>query len=443
MRKAKKEQIQKIVELLKRVTKVLAETDRVEHIETVIVVLQECQEAVIAIAACIEKEETEIHSTIPKLEIYCEKLYQFSIDMSNENLKQIEDALCDMETAIESIVIKKTVCFLPYKASMWDSLESVWKAACEDTECNAYVIPIPYFDRKPDGSFGEMHYEGDLYPSYVPITSYEDFHLWEEKPDKIFFHNPYDEFNFVTSVHPMFYSSRLKEYTDELIYIPYFVLSEIDSEDEQAVDGMSHFCKTSGVVNADKVIVQSEQIKRAYVKVLTKWKGEETKEIWEKKILGLGSPKLDKVANTRKEDIEIPEGWLSVIKKTDGSWKKIILYNTVVSGLLEHGTQMFKKMENVFRIFEENKDEVVLLWRPHPLNESTLEAMRPELLEKYQMLVKRYKDEQIGIYDDTSDLNRAIGISDAYFGDPSSVVQLCQKAGMPVMIQDVGIGYEE
>ena len=51
--------------------------------------------------------------------------------------------------------------FLPYKASMWDSLESVWRAAWEDPDCDAYVIPIPYYDRNPDRSLGELHYEGD------------------------------------------------------------------------------------------------------------------------------------------------------------------------------------------------------------------------------------------------------------------------------------------
>ena len=51
---------------------------------------------------------------------------------------------------------KKEMVFLPYKASMWDSLESIWRAAYEDREhCNAYVIPIPYADRNPDGSVKE------------------------------------------------------------------------------------------------------------------------------------------------------------------------------------------------------------------------------------------------------------------------------------------------
>ncbi|MBQ7479974.1 MAG: hypothetical protein IJT01_13940, partial [Selenomonadaceae bacterium] len=55
---------------------------------------------------------------------------------------------------------KKDIVFLPYKASMWDSLESVWKAAEEDKEhCNAYVVPIPYADLTPDRGVAEWHCE--------------------------------------------------------------------------------------------------------------------------------------------------------------------------------------------------------------------------------------------------------------------------------------------
>ncbi len=447
MRKAKKEQIKGILALQKQILMVLAEkihieNEQVEWKDEILSILQECQEAAIAIGTNIEKTEKDSIESIATLEEYCEKLYQFSIEMSEENVKGILDALQEVEKAVEMIAEKTIACFLPYKASMWDSLESVWKVADEDMTCDAYVIPIPYFDRTADGALAEMHYEGELYPSYVPITSYEEFDFEEVRPDKIFIHNPYDEYNRVTSVHPAYYSSKLKNYTEELVYIPYFVLNEIEPDDEQAIEHIAHFCKVPAVLNAHKVIVQSEKMKQVYIKVLTEWIGEDTRSKWEQKILGLGSPKLDKVANIQKEDVEVPKDWLKIIQKPDGSWKKIIFYNTSITAFLEHSEQMLEKIENVFEVFREYHDEIVLLWRPHPLMLTTIESMRPELLEKYQRIVSEYKEKQVGIYDDTSDLNRAIGLADAYFGDPSSVVQLCQKAGMPVMIQDVEIDYD-
>ncbi|HBI62772.1 MAG TPA: hypothetical protein DDY31_16460, partial [Lachnospiraceae bacterium] len=77
-----------------------------------------------------------------------------------------------------------------------------------------------------------------------------------------------------------------------------------------------------------------------------------------------------------------------------------------------------------------------LLWRPHPLFASTIEAMRPELREEYREIVERYREDGWGIYDDSSDMDRAVEISDAYYGDGSSVVQLYQKTGKAIMLQN-------
>ena len=65
--------------------------------------------------------------------------------------------------------------------------------------------------------------------------------------------------------------------------------------------------------------------------------------------------------------------------------------------------------------------------------------MRPDLMEEYYDIVEKYKKEGWGIYDDTSDLHRAIAISDAYYGDPSSLVELYRMTGKAIMIQDVNI----
>ena len=108
---------------------------------------------------------------------------------------------------------------------MWDSLERVWRAADADPDCDAYVVPIPYYDKNQDGSLGAFHYEGDLLPSYVPVTHYDEYRIENREPDAIFIHNPYDDYNRVTSVEPRFYSRELKKYTECLVYVPYFITS--------------------------------------------------------------------------------------------------------------------------------------------------------------------------------------------------------------------------
>lgn len=408
--------------------------------------LEQCQEAAIQLGGLIEAADSDEHPAISLLEEYCEAVYQIyekirlnlHVD-ANKTYKSLRRIITQAGNVIKSDTDPRIeAVFLPYKASMWDSLESVWKAADEDPNCDAYVIPIPYYDKNPDGSFREEHYEGDLYPDYVPITRYDEFDFELHHPDMIFIHNPYDNCNYITSVPPFFYSMELKKYTDNLIYIPYFVLEDFDPEDRAAVKGMEHFCTAPGVLHADKVIVQSEKMRQIYINVLTKHT-RTNKKYWADKILGLGSPKTDKVLNVRKCDIEVPEKWLDIIQKPSGDWKKIILYNTSVGALLAGDKKMLDKMRRVFQIFKKNQEEISLLWRPHPLIQATIESMRPKLWKEYSRMLEEYKLEGWGIYDDTADLNRAIALSDAYYGDGSSLVQLCQSAGIPVMIQNIDV----
>lgn len=410
-------------------------------------ILEDCQNTAIQIGTIIENSEGEGFVTVRFLEEYCEAVYEVSSNLSyetNENKiqKTLDKKLMNAESSVKNdIKVRLEVVFCPYKASMWDSLESVWKAANDDPDCDAYVVPIPYYDRKSDGSFGEFHYEGGEYPNYVPVVHYETYNFENRRPDVVYIHNPYDEYNSVTSVDPRFYSHELKKYTDCLVYIPYFVLAEPDPNNPENLENISHFVLTSGVISADRVIVQSEAMRQAYIKILLTKLGDtvENRKILENKISGTGSPKFDKIMSTTKEYVHIPDEWLKIIKKPDGTWKKIVFYNTSIGALLQYNEKMLKKMCDVFNIFYENRDDIALLWRPHPLIQATIESMRPMLWKVYSDIVEKYKSDGWGIYDDTPDLDRAIVLSDAYYGDPSSVVQLCQKAEKPIMIQNVEI----
>lgn len=414
--------------------------------------LCDCQNGAIAIGTLIESTEGEGHCAVALLEQYCELAYRLYEDLrenrevsANKIYKLLKQETVRISNNIKhEIQIRTEAVFLPYKASMWDSLESVWRAADADKNCDAYVIPIPYYDKNPDGSFREMHYEADQFPDDVPVTKYDEFDFETHRPDMIFIHNPYDNMNYVTSVHPFFYSDHLKQFTEKLVYIPYFVLGEISPENEPEIEEMKHFCTVPGVLHADKVIVQSEDMKQVYLKVLLAAMNDcsdAANNYWDGKILGLGSPKFDRIVQTRQEDIEIPQAWEKIIERPDKSRKRIILYNTTINGLLGHNEIMLKKIESVLEKLKENRDDVVLLWRPHPLIESTLTSMRPQLWDAYREIRDKYIREGWGIYDDSADLDRAVLLSDAYYGDYSSVVQVYKKTGKPVMLQDCSINY--
>lgn len=450
MRKAQKMQAERFMEVLGRAHRELKQCIEHKKYAAACEIISECQQGAIALGNMIEQSGGEGLQVISLLETYCEWMYQVYQHVESGkrvDTEKIYEALHNCTVQIEDYIKKEAevrleIVFLPYKASMWDSLESVWKAADEDPACDAYVVPIPYFDKKPDGSFGEMHYEIDQYPAYVPVMRYEEYDFFSRQPDMVFIHNPYDAYNYVTSVPPFFYSENLKKYTGQLIYIPYFVLGEIDPDDKKAVEEMQHFCTVPAVVHADKVVVQSEAMRRVYIDIMVKTMGKATRKHWEDKILGLGSPKMDKVLSAQGIDFEMPKKWMDMIYRLDGKRKKVILYNTSVSALLKYEEQMLEKMKRVFLAFKEKQEEVVLLWRPHPLMQATIASMRPQLWENYKKLAEIFLKENWGIYDDSSELDRALAVSDGYYGDASSLVSLCRKMGKPAMIQDVEAEYK-
>lgn len=439
MGKEMREQIYSVIHSMQKaidiLDKLLQENRRCDISELLI----DCQDCAIAIGTKLEKVYGQNLETIHYLEYFCEQLYQMSLVLENPSafsyVVQLKDTLEIIQQNL-SKEMKKEVVFLPYKASMWDSLESVWLSAKEDEEYIAKVMPIPYYDRGEDGEFKELHWEGELFPDYVPITHYEEYGLEEHHPDMIFIHNPYDAYNTVTSIAPAYYSSKLKAYTDKLVYIPYFILGEITPNNEKIMETVKHYCLTKGVLNADTVVVESEEVRQVYIDILSREIGEHTRKQWEKKILGLGSPKIDKVMNTQKEDIDVPEEWLKIIQKPDGTWKKIVFYNISLNAFLKNHEIMLDKIESVLQTFKENQEDIALLWRPHPLYKSTIEAMRPEYGIRYQEIVDKYKKEGWGIFDDTADMNRAVALSDAYYGDSSSVARLYKKIGKLMMFQD-------
>jgi len=450
MRKFHKRQVLEVIESIHTVHQHCKDQLARQDYQTLQGLLTDCQDAAIQIGELIEQLEGEGTAAVSYLEQYCERLYQVNVQVEKispqKAFKCLEEILIKAENAINHIKVKKEVVFLPYKASMWDSLESVYLAAREDEDCDAYVVPIPYYEKLPDDSLGELHYEGNEYPPDIEITYYENYNLEERHPDVIYIHNPYDRCNIVTCVPERFFCSNLKKYTDCLVYIPYFILNEIEPDDQAAIDNMKHFCFLPGTIWADKVIVQSEKMRQIYINEYIKaakesgLQGEHVdRKKLEEKILGLGSPKLDKVHSTSKESLEIPDEWRRIIEKTDGTWKKIIFYNTSIGALLQNEEKMLDKIKSVFRIFEEQQDTVALLWRPHPLIESTIKSMKPQLWAEYEKLVQTYRKEGWGIYDDTADMDRAVVLSDAYYGDQSSVVQVYQETGKPVMIQNVEV----
>lgn len=203
-----------------------------------------------------------------------------------------------------------------------------------------------------------------------------------------------------------------------------------------------HFCVVPGTLYADKVIVQTNKVKKIYQKAIRKF---EKQNGWhrnyfreDKKFLAYGSPKLDRVLHLKERDYVLPKEWEDIICRDDGSRKKVILFNTSVQELLSYQERQLEKIKRVIELFQKEQD-IVLLWRPHPLNVSTAKAMLPHILKQYLELEQSFKMSGTGILDDTADLYRAIAVSDAYYGTGGSLVSLYGLTGKPIMKENTDI----
>ena len=435
MRKSQKQELLSIVKKLHSFHQEMRKKIEKEEFLVVQAELRDCQNIAIQIGETIEQIEGEGTEAVSHLEQYCERIYQVSIQLgeisAQKAYKKLEEMLIKIENAIRNMKVKKVAAFLPYKASMWDSMESVWKPASEDTEWETFVIPIPYYSKNEGGMLGEMRYEGADFPKDVPITNWQWYSLENEHPDIIFIHNPYDEYNYVTTVHPHFYSSKIRNFTDKLVYIPYFVHQNDIVKDI--------YCVQPGTVYADIVILQSEKVREQYIRYYLEALAQPVEELQkkevEKKFQALGSPKFD---NNIVRNTELPEEWKEflVTESGDENKKNVVFFNTHLSSIMPNKSEKFlQKLRRVFNFFRKRED-VLLLWRPHPLMVDTAQSMNPQALAPYLELVDKYKQEKIGIYDDSKDLHRAMALSDAYYGDRSSVAELFRQQGKPILIMD-------
>lgn len=138
------------------------------------------------------------------------------------------------------------------------------------------------------------------------------------------------------------------------------------------------------------------------------------------------------------EEKGLPIDWRKMIEG-----KKVIFFNTSIGNLLTGGKRHIDKIAQILDVFKK-QSEVILWWRPHPLELSTIDSMRQDLAIAYKALRQQYEQERWGILDTSADLHRAIAVSDAYYGDWSSVIHLYQVTKKPILLlKDEAVNYRD
>ncbi len=420
MRRQGKEKLLQIIDILQGVHGQIEDLVRRDQYSSCATVLEESVQVALSVQA--QLQEAGAGDGIPEdVETYLawiDLLYAFFTQGSEslpEDLREVSPVelaaqpglvLGNLRPKIEALPVQYEIVFFPYKASMWDSMESIYLAAREDPQCIPYVVPVPYYDKHMDDSLGELHYEGKQFPEEIPVFPYTMYDLEQHRPDAIVIHNLYDDTNFVTCIDRTYHSKNLKKYTDLLVFVPYFVTNGGLAED---------FRELPGYYNVDYVITQGETQNSFYEPY--HWG----------KLIPLGNPKFDRVINTEVKREDLPEEWKRALRE------KICFLNLSITGLLTYNDKMIRKLNQILDAFRDREE--TLLYRPHPLIEATVQAMRPELYESYMLFLQELQKLPNAILDRSAIPETAIALSDRYLGEiTSSIVPLFVAAGKPVYL---------
>ena len=356
---------------------------------------------------------------------YLELLDKFKESVSKINLEDAAEISKKMKELISESIIYKVV-FMPYKASMWDSLESIWMAADKDERCETLVVPITYYELDSNQNPIKKVNERDLFPEYVNTVNDEEYDLENDLPDIIYIHNPYDEFNKVTRVESRYYSYNLKKYCEKLVYIPYY----------KWVDGVSATDFRPGMYHADYAVQNSEDAVARYIDSADEYarilglKVIEVKETLKRKVINLGSPEVDKVMSLSEENTLLPEAWKGKILK----YRVNVLYNTTLTEVFR--ARSLEKIKETLNFFKDKKDKFFVVWRPHPLMRQSLISMLPGLLKEYDELMKEFSNSDYGVIDNNSSMYYAIFWTDMCYGcNISSLTELYKYTGK-IVLQD-------
>ena len=413
--------------------------------EDIITYLSELQNNIVSFGTLTESIKGEDCNTVKLLEQYLEVIYKvakyvqkFDEGISYEASAESKYAECDegvkdtfasISEAIDSeIVNRRSVLFLPVKAKHFSSMRMAYEMETATPDTDVYVMPLPYYYKEYDGSFkDEMHIDTEEFiKANIPVTDYSRFDLSLLCPEKIYINSAYDEYNMAVSVDTRFYARNVKKYTEKLIYIPYFKLMEFDRANYPCWYNMQYYCTVPGVVMADKVYVQSENTRKAYIDKLNEWVGDEKyTDIWEQKI--------DVYDDGFKEHSED--------ELRDAGSKKIIVWFVSAGSLAEFGDRYIEKAYRNLDVFALSKDKLKVLLNSEPFLDEMIKTYSDELYKKWTGFIDEFNRSGIGeVVSQVEDQSvEALLKANAYYGDPSYICKDFILMKKPVMLQNVEV----
>lgn len=382
----------------------------------------------IELGTLTERVYGEGYEPVTYLERLCELAYRAygGEDVCNELDKCLKDyAGCEKEY----IARRRDIVFMPFAPKHWKYMEPVYRRYIDDDSVNVHVVPIPYHHKAYDGTFTRVFFDVDDYPAELDIKDHRTFELEMMHPEKLVIQTPFDRWNCAMSVDPEYYSDRIRKFTDELVYVPFFVTDDFTKEYGKEYINMDAYVCMPGVINADRILLPSETLKRTYTEKITEF----TKTEEDKEVLSLLDKKIQVFPSLCPDD-------KARTQKVDPSGKKTIVWFTTISFLAEHNEKAINKIERILDVFGEHSDRIRIIWMTMCMD--SLGLIDKKTADDFREAVKRFRKMDIGEYIEdvpVGDAPSYADMCDAYYGDPSAIALWFFYRKKPVMLVGVDV----
>ena len=379
------------------------------------------QEFAMTVGTAVEEQFGEGTSLVTALEGYCEEVFHmFEAISQGEQNKALEtnarlaELVNDMEkTYHDEFRTNKSVLFVPVKEEDWKWLEALYRSEVDQGNVQAFVMPLPFYERENDGNIGEAHWEFDRFPKELQLLDYKTVNLNTTHFERIYMTSPYDEYQSGMTVDTTFYSNVLSIISDQLILVQNVNIT--NPLDEKTMENLKQYVLTPGVKRADYVMVSNPEMKQAFEKILGDVRA--SKEIVVDANIG-AKP--------------------SVKKKEKGQKKNIVFW----SGIADHyarPTKIIDWIDNRIDIFASNKDNICVYWVLPDSLETGFFTDYSSIRQHYEKLIEKFNAIGLGKVITEAEAEKMLDEFDAFYGSSGFLLNKSALRKIPAMISNIDI----
>ena len=420
----------------------LVKSIRDVDVDDVLTLLPDCQQLSVDLGTLIEETKGTDREcckfVVEYIQAYCDTLYEIYLIFTGEDVEAagvdnhiiaLENSFSGMVEAVrKKIIERREILFLPIGPEEWDGFKDFYNTAVADNDQDVYVVPLPLLFKDAYGCVNAS--DEDImkatklqdYPADLKLTLWTDYDLSLHSPDVIYIQNPYDGENPCLTVPAQYYAENVRNYTKKLVYVPAFKVDEFSKDDYNDMYNMKHYVTAPGVIFADDVIVQSDNMKCLYVDRLTEFSGKSTRDLWNEKIktnLEDGSG-----LSRKSETMESSEGMVKVI------------YCIGLNELFENKEKLVDNVKERLEILKETGDSIQASLCMYPADINEWETVDKTITGKLFSIIDEYRScswfKELKY--DNSMSPMITNEYDAYYGSPSPMVPLFVHEEKPVMI---------